>query len=151
MQHVYILIASLLVEQLGTYANHGGPAPPHPELSLNWQLKRMLGILRGQHDQVSWHRTSIANWPVYTVGLFVSTSDDVALIREAMRRRWVRTHMYLIAKYNKDLEGSWAWNRNGTNMLREPEDSSKCTKVTIILSSPEDRFLPRNDNINQES
>jgi hypothetical protein len=128
---LYILIASLLVEQLTKHIKHGGQEPPHPEPISCWQLGGMLKILRRRHDDEGWHRTFVANWPVYTVGLFVSTVHDVVLVRNTMERRWRRLNIYMVSRYIRDLEIFWMESPLATSAFPECENRSATEKVEL--------------------
>ena len=114
---LYILIASLLVEQLELYHVTKGQRPPYGVTSTHWQLEGMLSILRRRHDDEGWHRTFVANWPVYTVGVFVEEQEDIALVREAMRRRWARSNIYMCSRYMHDLEIVWGSSGRSGDLL----------------------------------
>ena len=118
---LYILIASLLTEQLGHCLKDEGASPPCSVSSNKWQLGGMLEILRRRHNDGGWHRTFVANWPVYSVGIFVRSPEDRTLVREAMRRRWARSNIYMCSRYMQDLE--FFWGNTRLPPLLTPESS----------------------------
>jgi hypothetical protein len=104
---LYILIASLLVEQMQEYHERRGGLTPRPASISGWQLQSILKILKSRHDHEGWHRTFVANRPIYTAGIFASTPEVKDFIQEAMQRRWRRCSIYMASRYKDDLERSW--------------------------------------------
>lgn len=105
---LYILIASLLVEQLDITVDCYPEGLPQPVQRRSWQLEEMAEILRRRHKDSNWERCFVANWPVYTAGFFVTDEADIDVIREDLSGRWARSNFAQVARYKEDLEKTWA-------------------------------------------
>lgn len=119
--YLYILIASLLLDQLTGNENQNEDngqsraEPPRPAPIESWQIRKATQILRRyQHDD-EWKLCFIGNWPVYTLGFFMSRSEDVQLVRDDMHRRWNLTRFAQLARFINDLEASFTERGYGTS------------------------------------
>ncbi|EXJ60026.1 hypothetical protein A1O7_04175 [Cladophialophora yegresii CBS 114405] len=114
---LYVLVASLLVQQLqlcegGGHAEGIGIGPPGPVPPGCWQIEKAMIILQNHEHDVDWARCYIGNWPVYTLGFFVATPEDIQLVRDDMRRRWNLMRFSQLERFRNDLEATWT-QRNG--------------------------------------
>lgn len=103
--YLYAIIASLLLEQLERNENNDDSSPMPAGDS--WQVRKAVQILRGQQNDDGWPRCFIGNWPVYTLGFFMSSPEDIDLIRVDLRRRWDLTNFSQISRFTRDLENTW--------------------------------------------
>lgn len=103
--YLYILISSLLVEQLISGQAH--PGPPEVAPTDCWQLRKMLQILESHADDQQWATCYIANWTVYTLGFFMSAPEDVEAVRNDLKRRWDITKFAQLARFLADIESTW--------------------------------------------
>ncbi|KIV96701.1 hypothetical protein PV10_00530 [Exophiala mesophila] len=103
--YLYILISSLLVEQLVSGQAHPGPPEVAPKDS--WQLRKMMQILESHADDLTWATCYIANWTVYTLGIFVSEPKDVELVHNDLKRRWHVTKFAQLSRFLTDIESIW--------------------------------------------
>ena len=104
---LYILIASLLCEQLSTSRELLFTGLPQPASSPSWQLQALAEILQRRHMDDEWGRCFVANWPVYTAGFFVTDLHHIGLVREDLSGRWARSNFAQVARYKNDLETTW--------------------------------------------
>ncbi|KAF7563531.1 hypothetical protein G7046_g570 [Stylonectria norvegica] len=103
--YLYAIIASMLLEQL---ERDDRVADPAPQTSGNsWQVRKAVQILRGQQADSGWALCFIGNWPVYTLGFFLSDPDDLELIRADLQRRWDLSSFSQISRFSRDLENTW--------------------------------------------
>ncbi|KIV98921.1 uncharacterized protein PV09_09363 [Verruconis gallopava] len=102
---MYVLVASLLVEEL---ARKSTAASSQSDSANKWQLKSLLDIVRRREADKRWHRAFVANWPLYTAGFFVTSVDDMRLIRAAMEKRREASKVNVISRLKTDLERTWA-------------------------------------------
>jgi hypothetical protein len=114
--HLYILIASLLLEQAST--NLGTPRIgqnllPETVPRNSWQIQKALHILRMFKDDSDWSSCYMGNWPVYTLGFFLDHPDDIRLVNNEMDRRWTCTKFMQIRRFQDDLVAAW----NERNLL----------------------------------
>lgn len=109
--YLYILNASMLIEQLSIAKPTIGPPQVHPVSS--WQVIKAREILRGHQHDGEWARCFIGNWPVYTLGFFMSTCDDIEIIRSDLQSRWELMKFSQIARFREDLEQTWARRGHG--------------------------------------
>jgi hypothetical protein len=105
---LYVLIASLLLEQLEAQDASGVVGLPQAVRQRGWQLEEMSEILERRHHDSNWERCFVANWPVYTAGFFVTEQRDIDLIREDLSGRWAKANFAQVARYREDLERTWA-------------------------------------------
>lgn len=123
--HLYILIASLLLEQLsnrrinyaagtGAIASRDGEStrnhilPPAIPSSTS-QIQQAMHILRRHKDDATWSNFYVGHWAVYTLGIFVQDNDDdIEVIRRDMLSRWERTACRLILRLYHEMEQTWS-------------------------------------------
>ncbi|EXJ85680.1 hypothetical protein A1O1_06046 [Capronia coronata CBS 617.96] len=104
--YLYILNTSMLVQQLCGAESIRGPPRAHP--SESWQVNKASQILRDHQNDEAWARCFIGNWPVYTLGFFMSTPEDIALVRNDLQRRWDLMKFSQVFRFRRDLEVTWA-------------------------------------------
>jgi hypothetical protein len=136
--YLYILIASLLVEQLSR--NERSAGPPHIAPSDSWQVRKAVQILGAlQHDD-SWANCYLGNWPVYTLGFFMNSPGDRALVRVDLQRRWELTKFGQVARFSHDLADTWAARKAGRGKTcAERLDIPLHSVVRDVRTSPEMR------------
>lgn len=109
--YLYVLIISLLLDQLSETHNPATdeprPGPPRMAPSDRWQIRKAIRILQGYKDDDGWASCFMGNWPVYTLGFFMRTVDDVNLTRTELQRRWNLTKFTQLARFSTDLENTW--------------------------------------------
>ncbi|KIW17822.1 hypothetical protein PV08_05017 [Exophiala spinifera] len=103
---LYILNASMLLEQL--MQGHHAPGPPRAHDVESWQVGKAREILKLHRNDGHWARCYIGNWPIYTLGFFMSTPEDIDLVRNELRRRWNCMQFGQIGRFATDLENTWA-------------------------------------------
>jgi hypothetical protein len=103
--YLYILNASMLIEQLSQ--GLAKPGPPQAHQVDSWQLNKAREILLAHQDDDEWARCFIGNWPAYTLGFFMSTPEDIDLVRCEMRRRWNFMQFGQVGRFTTDLETTW--------------------------------------------
>ncbi|KAH7071239.1 hypothetical protein BKA63DRAFT_578403 [Paraphoma chrysanthemicola] len=118
--YLYILIISLLLEQI----DQSLWSPAHNQLPNTvprdtWQMRKALFILQQFERDDGWTNCFIGNWPTYTLGFFCRDEEDIAVIRNEMKRRWDLTKFVQIARFHEDLEKAW-------------EHRSHCTAGTAV-------------------
>jgi hypothetical protein len=107
---LYVLVSSLLVQELceGHTDEIGiGIGPPEPVPPDCWQVEKAAEILRRHEHDIDWARCYIGNWPVYTLGFFMSSPDDIQLVRDDMRRRWDSMRFSQLERFRNELEAIW--------------------------------------------
>ncbi|KXJ87154.1 hypothetical protein Micbo1qcDRAFT_125212 [Microdochium bolleyi] len=107
---LYALIASLLLGQLDR-DNDPGSGPPLPESPEAWQVAKAVRILKRHKRTVGWTKCFIGNWPVYTIGFFMTASQDQELVRDDLQRRCDAMGSAQVARFKQDLEKVWAQRR----------------------------------------
>ncbi|KIX10425.1 uncharacterized protein Z518_01507 [Rhinocladiella mackenziei CBS 650.93] len=105
--YLYVLIASMLVEQLSEDDETSYTGPPQAVPRDKWQIRKATRILRGHQHDDEWARCFIGNWPVYTLGFLVGSAEDVKLVRDDVWRRWEFTKFAQLARFGRDLENTW--------------------------------------------
>ena len=111
---LYVLISSLMIQQLYSEGDLSPIDQPQPAATNSWQMQKATEILRQHHDDVEWARCYIGNWPVYTLGFFMSAPEDISLVRDDLRRRWELMKFSQLDRYRRDLEATWAGRGNVT-------------------------------------
>lgn len=110
---LYVLIVSLLLEQIdqGLEVDITSQIQqrrlPTPVSRQAWQIQKAISILRILENDDTWTSCYIGNWPVYTLGFFLDSSEDINLIRNEMERRWTCTKFMQITRFRNDLEAIW--------------------------------------------
>lgn len=100
---LYAIIVSLLRKEMPRKE----PGPPLEAGSDNWQVRKAIQILKKYEQDDGWARCFIGNWPTYTLGFFMSASEDKQAIRADMQRRWDLTKLAQITRFSSDLENTW--------------------------------------------
>ncbi|KAM0282488.1 hypothetical protein ACHAQH_003002 [Verticillium albo-atrum] len=103
------IIVSLLFEQLCQAGIGTGPLVPEP--SESWQINKAVRILRRHDHAVGWTRCFFGNWPVYTLGFFLTSPADQDLVRNDLQRRWDMSGFTQVCRFQGDLEDTWALRR----------------------------------------
>lgn len=150
--YLFVLIISMMLEQLPEHVPQSGtdtnksrtptaslnPGPPRMASPDSWQIKKVVQILRAYQDDDEWAGCFIGNWPVYTIGFFMSTFDDVALARRELQRRWHLTKFNQIARFANDLENTWM--RRG--LITSITETKFCGSTSTL---PEPGYGPATD------
>lgn len=110
--YLFVLTISLLLEQIEHSVRnlHVDARSDLPEIvsPACWQITKAREIIqRRQHDD-AWKTCFIGSWPVYTLGSFMSSIEDIELLRAEMMDRWRLTGFSQISRYMNDLESIWA-------------------------------------------
>ncbi|KAF2872795.1 hypothetical protein BDV95DRAFT_492142, partial [Massariosphaeria phaeospora] len=103
--YLYIIIISLLQEQI-----LWKQAPmDYPEMTPNgsWQLAKAFAILRSHRYDDEWKLCFIGNWPIYTLGFFASSQEQVDLVKGEIDGRWRLTNFSQLGRFISDLETVW--------------------------------------------
>ncbi|ETI25146.1 hypothetical protein G647_04518 [Cladophialophora carrionii CBS 160.54] len=104
---LYVLVSSLLVQQLCEDPGREGIGPPEAVPPDCWQIEKATEILRSHEHNLNWARCYIGNWPVYTLGFFMRRPDDIQLVRDDMLRRWHLMRFSQLERFRNDLEATW--------------------------------------------
>lgn len=116
--YLYTLVVSLLLEQISASAsmheagvNERAPLERRQAPSIaatgSWQLQKAMQIIKKHHGDDNWTGCYIGNWPVYTLGCFLSQPEHIDLVREDMKRRWEITKFTQVTRFWEDLESVW--------------------------------------------
>ncbi|KAK7190481.1 hypothetical protein DPSP01_005292 [Paraphaeosphaeria sporulosa] len=105
--HLYILVMSLLSNQLSLGSTADPPTVPLPADPESWQIQEATRILRVHADDPAWASSFIGTWPVYTLGFFLVRVEHVQLVRRDLRRRWEVTGFNQVARFCNDVERTW--------------------------------------------
>lgn len=103
---LYGIIVSLLFDQLRRLGV--GVGTPQAEPRETWQVRKAIQILRRHENVDGWSRCYIGNWPVYTLGFFMSSAEDQRVIRAELQRRWELTNFAQVSRFLQDVEKTWA-------------------------------------------
>jgi hypothetical protein len=102
---MYAIIASLLLEQVtGLQSEKCMPSPVPRD---QWQIGLFLRILKRYARSPEWARSYMGNWPVYTLGLFLSEEEDRRIVEQDLKRSWEVTRMTPAIQYYRDLQKIW--------------------------------------------
>ncbi len=141
---LFALIISLLSEQivaiwnaddssLADEMNSGDKYAPSSALPDCWQVQKALEIIKGLQDDDGWLRCYVGNWPVYTIGFFLSDPEHIDIIRTDMKRRWELTKFTQIPRFLPDLESVWAFRYPSSpsppSSVEEHTDSSSASST----------------------
>ncbi|KAH7122081.1 hypothetical protein B0J13DRAFT_156198 [Dactylonectria estremocensis] len=102
--YLYAIIVSMLLEQLEQNETTGSAPVASGE---SWQVRKAVQILRGHQYDEGWTKCYIGCWPVYTLGFFMSSPEDIELIRSEFQRRWDLTGFSQVSRFSRDLENTW--------------------------------------------
>ncbi|CAO2647315.1 Nn.00g082370.m01.CDS01 [Neocucurbitaria sp. VM-36] len=118
--YLYALIISLLLEQMPTssivhesvvdqqVSLRQARSPPNAANTDSWQVQKGIQIIRRHQYDNNWAGCYMGNWPVYTLGFFLSDPEHINLIRQEMNRRWELTKFMQVPRFLDDLERVWA-------------------------------------------
>lgn len=131
--YLYILIASLLIDQAASAALEGA-SYQISSAGESWQAVRMLEILRRQQGNREWSKCFLSNWPLYATGFFMHTPDTQALVRQELLRRIEVTGFLQASRFLNELELIWMERGPiGTSTVQRSSDthaaSSDATRV----------------------
>jgi hypothetical protein len=104
--HLYILIASLLMEQF-VDALDQRPYVLQPQGTASWQVRKVTQILESHVSDDLWSNCYITNWSCYTVGFFMQDSADIELVRSDLLRRRRATGTSQLQRFSEELESVW--------------------------------------------
>ncbi|ETN43748.1 uncharacterized protein HMPREF1541_02907 [Cyphellophora europaea CBS 101466] len=104
---LYILAASLLLDQADEFL-FDGTEILEPRPSSSWQVAKMIQILQDHAEDYEWAKCFIGNWPLYTIGFFMETQDEIELVRADLQRRWDISGFSQVARFRGELETAWA-------------------------------------------
>lgn len=113
--YLYILIISLLFDQISQQVSSAGP--PSPALRDCWQIEKVIQVLQRYRDDDEWKWCFLGNWPIYTLGFFMSDPDHIEIVRSDVWRRWELTKFSQLYRFSNDLEETWAARGFQANML----------------------------------
>ena len=105
---LYVLVSSLLIKQLYDDSNPGAVKLHHPAPKDSWQVAKAVDVLRRHQDDDDWARCYIGNWPVYSLGFFANSPEDISVIRNDMQRRWDLMRSCQLERFRNDVEATWA-------------------------------------------
>ncbi|RMJ09413.1 hypothetical protein CDV36_010967 [Fusarium kuroshium] len=115
--YLYVTLSSLLLEQISRGEISAGLPLAVPENS--WQIQMAVQVLEShQNDQV-WTKCYLGDWPIYSLGLFMSSIEHKQLVRSELQRRWECTKTAMVTRFERDLEAIWAA-RDGTEVVSAP-------------------------------
>lgn len=100
---LYTIIVSLLQKEMPRKE----PGPPLEVASNSWEVRKAIQILKKYEQDDGWARCFIGNWPTYTLGFFMSATEDKQVIQADMQRRWDLTKLAQITRFSSDLETTW--------------------------------------------
>lgn len=110
--YLFILNISLLLEQTKYFIRKSpsitGTGPPEMAPSSSWQVSKALSILYARRHDKEWKMCFMGNWPVYTLGFFLSSVEDVQLLRTEMNDRWRLSRFSQLTRFIGDLESVWS-------------------------------------------
>ncbi|KAL7949506.1 hypothetical protein V8C42DRAFT_311082 [Trichoderma barbatum] len=102
---LHVIAASLLLEQLPRQDIRS--CYPRKVSCNNWRIRAAIRILEQYREDDGWARFFIGNWPVYTLGLFVSSDEDKRIIEYDLKRRWELTRFAQNTRFSQDLASIW--------------------------------------------
>ena len=103
---LYLLIASLITDQLIRRAHKAPEQSSENEQS--WQLRQILSIMDRRRDDPQWLTCYLGNWPIYTIGRFLTSNEAISSLRQEMRKRWEIQRLSQVKRYWTDLEKFWS-------------------------------------------
>ncbi|KAL7911444.1 hypothetical protein GGI35DRAFT_442807 [Trichoderma velutinum] len=112
---LYIIIASLLLEQLPRQDFRS--CYPRKVPCNNWRIRTAIRILEQYNEDDGWARFFISNWPVYTLGVFISSDVDKRIIEYDLKRRWELTRFAQNTRFSQDLASIWDHESKGAPIL----------------------------------
>ena len=133
--YLFAMVTSLLLEQV---ANRDAIPDLLPQVVPydSWQLRLSVQILERHVGDEEWTRCYGCNWLVYTLGLFMDSSEDRHIIREEFSRRWDLTKFVQIARYSSDLEDIWAARDGNVAMIlgraTKPQTQAQLAAIRFV-------------------
>lgn len=102
---LFVIVASILTEHmLAGDVNTAEPSAHDPDCR---RLRYAASILRSYQDDTTWPKCFTSSIPVYTIGFFMTRTDDINLVRQDLLRRWEVTKFGFLLRYRNDLEATW--------------------------------------------
>ena len=115
MNHLFTLLASLMLQQISQHDTTIGVPRPVPRDS--WQTKLGIQILKRNASDDGWAKCFVSNWLIYTLGLFTESLEDRQVIRRHFQRIWNISKFAQVARYKIDLERLWASSTSVSNKI----------------------------------
>ncbi|RSL97982.1 hypothetical protein CEP52_010631 [Fusarium oligoseptatum] len=115
--YLYVTLSSLLLEQISRGEMSAGLPLPVPEN--NWQIQMAVQVLENHQNDEVWAKCYLGDWPIYSLGLFMSSTEHKQLVRLELQRRWECTKTAMVTRFERDLEAIWAA-RDGTEVVSAP-------------------------------
>ena len=117
--YLYALIVSLLLEQtsaclsihesgIDQRPSFEQRRPPSIAATDSWQVQKAMQIIKKHKDDRIWTGCYMGNWPVYTLGFFLSEPEHIELVRQDLKQRWEITKFMQVPRFWDDLESVWA-------------------------------------------
>lgn len=103
---LFAIVVSILTEQIS--AGDSSATTPSARDPDCWKLRRAMSILRDHRYDDTWSRFFNGTMAVYTLGFFVTRTEDMDLVRGDLQNRWDVTNFGHVVRYRKDLEATWA-------------------------------------------
>ena len=75
--------------------------------SNRWQLKKAIDIVQSNKLNDGWMRCYVGNWPIYTLGFFMSDPEERRVMSDDLQRRWQLTRMAQSRRFLDDIEVAW--------------------------------------------
>jgi len=102
---LFVIGASLLVSQLpGSIKG----AIPLPFVIDDSRLLQAKSILKRRAGDQRWGRSHLPNYPLYVLGFFMRSDEDIALVRRDMQQRLQQMAWSMIDRFWRDLESVWS-------------------------------------------
>lgn len=102
---LFVVGASLLVSQLpGSIKG----AIPLPFVIDDSRLLQAKSILKRRAGDQRWGRSHLPNYPLYVLGFFMRSDEDIALVRRDMQQRLQQMAWSMIDRFWRDLESVWS-------------------------------------------
>lgn len=121
-----VIVASILTEQIS--AGDSSATTPSTRDPDCWKLRRAMSILRDRQYDDTWSRFFNGSIVVYTLGCFVTRTEDIDLVRGDLQSRWDVTNFGHVARYRNDLEATWAERGCGT-LRADPSHEYELTPI----------------------
>lgn len=124
--YLYATVCSLMLEQI----SQGGMAAGLP-LAVpkdTWQIQMAVQVLKSRQDDEAWTKCYLGEWPIYSLGLFMSSAEHKQLVKSELRRRWEYTKSAQVIRFERDLEAIWAA-RDGAEVVFSPDSPGNYTRL----------------------
>jgi len=106
---LFVIGASLLISQLPGSVKGSIPLPFVID---DLRLSHAKSILRRRAGDRRWGKSHLPNYPLYVLGLFMRTEEDIALVRRDMQQRLQQMAWSMIDRFWRDLESVWSTRAN---------------------------------------